>query len=130
MSKELPPEVAEFDKELYNLFDSRAVSASKIDKLTKLAFKAAKVREALPTYPCFEPIISPQYPVTNRSIFFIFFFLFRIVLQKHCLLPGKVHHPLCARVQVDGPVRARLYLQDLPVRQDQIVEFVGLVLGG
>lgn len=44
MSKELPPEVAEFDKELYNLFDSRAVSASKIDKLTKLAFKAAKVR--------------------------------------------------------------------------------------
>lgn len=48
----MPPEVAEFDKELYNLFDSRAVSASKIDKLTKLAFKAAKVRIYFLNHTC------------------------------------------------------------------------------
>ncbi|KAF9582481.1 SR- and CTD-associated factor 8 [Lunasporangiospora selenospora] len=41
-NKDMPPEVAEFDKELYSVFDSRSVSASRIDKLTKLAFKAAK----------------------------------------------------------------------------------------
>ncbi|KAF9398845.1 SR- and CTD-associated factor 8, partial [Mortierella sp. AD011] len=41
-TKQEPPEVAEFQKELYSLFDSRAASASKIDRLTKLAIKAAK----------------------------------------------------------------------------------------
>ncbi|KAF9983124.1 hypothetical protein BGZ65_002158, partial [Modicella reniformis] len=41
-NKQDPPEVAEFHKELYGLFDSRTASASKIDRLTKLAFKSAK----------------------------------------------------------------------------------------
>lgn len=44
-SKDPPPDVKEFEKELHGLFDhSRTASASKIDRLTKLAFKAAKVR--------------------------------------------------------------------------------------
>jgi hypothetical protein len=43
-TKQDPPEVAEFHKELYSLFDSRTASASKIDRLTKLAFKSAKVQ--------------------------------------------------------------------------------------
>ncbi|KAF9352467.1 hypothetical protein BGX26_009735, partial [Mortierella sp. AD094] len=41
-TKQEPPEVAEFQKELYSLFDSRTASASKIDRLTKLAIKAAR----------------------------------------------------------------------------------------
>ncbi|KAG0013924.1 hypothetical protein BGZ82_001960 [Podila clonocystis] len=69
MSKELPPEVAEFDKELYNLFDSRAVSASKIDKLTKLAFKAAKYYKNI-VY-CLEKFITrcvPEYKLTGLYV--------------------------------------------------------------
>ncbi|KAG0073294.1 hypothetical protein BGZ92_003893, partial [Podila epicladia] len=69
MSKELPPEVAEFDKELYNLFDSRAVSASKIDKLTKLAFKAAKYYKNV-VY-CLEKFITrcvPEYKLTGLYV--------------------------------------------------------------
>ncbi|KAF9427656.1 hypothetical protein BGZ94_004457 [Podila epigama] len=69
MSKEMPPEVAEFDKELHNLFDSRAVSASKIDKLTKLAFKAAKYYKNI-VY-CMEKFITrcvPEYKLTGLYV--------------------------------------------------------------
>ncbi|KAG0237055.1 hypothetical protein BGW42_001948 [Actinomortierella wolfii] len=42
MSKETPAEVAEFEKELHSLFDSRSVSASRMDKITKMAIKSAR----------------------------------------------------------------------------------------
>ncbi|KAF9168082.1 hypothetical protein DFQ26_001539 [Actinomortierella ambigua] len=42
MSKETPVEVTEFEKELHGLFDSRSVSASKMDKITKMAIKSAR----------------------------------------------------------------------------------------
>ncbi|KAF9971971.1 hypothetical protein BGZ73_004955 [Actinomortierella ambigua] len=42
MSKETPVEVTEFEKELHGLFDSRSVSASKMDKITRLAIKSAR----------------------------------------------------------------------------------------
>ncbi|KAG0299759.1 hypothetical protein BGZ98_009779 [Dissophora globulifera] len=41
-AKQDPPEVAEFQKELHSLFDSRTASASKIDRITKLAIKSAR----------------------------------------------------------------------------------------
>jgi len=41
-SKE-PQEVTDFNKELYSLFDSKSASASKIERITKMAMKSAKV---------------------------------------------------------------------------------------
>ncbi|GJJ76898.1 protein NRD1 [Entomortierella parvispora] len=40
-SKE-PQEVTDFNKELYSLFDSKSASASKIERITKMAIKSAK----------------------------------------------------------------------------------------
>lgn len=79
-SKDPPPDVKEFEKELHGLFDhSRTASASKIDKLTKLAFKAARVRQlvvfcgsiacclfAPPAYVC---ILRERHSCTLPSLF-------------------------------------------------------------
>ncbi|KAF9429453.1 hypothetical protein BGZ76_001276 [Entomortierella beljakovae] len=68
-SKQDPPEVAEFQKELYSLFDSRAASASKIDRLTKLAIKAARYYKNIVYY--LEKFITrcvPEYKLTGLYV--------------------------------------------------------------
>ncbi|KAF9179689.1 hypothetical protein BGZ51_006738 [Haplosporangium sp. Z 767] len=67
-SKE-PPEVAEFQKELYSLFDSKTASASKIDRVTKLAFKSARYYKNI-VY-CLEKFITrcvPEYKLTGLYV--------------------------------------------------------------
>ncbi|KAG0284719.1 hypothetical protein BGZ96_010944 [Linnemannia gamsii] len=65
-----PPDVTEFQKELHGLFDhSRTASASKIDKLTKLAFKAARYYKNI-VY-CLEKFITrcvPEYKLTGLYV--------------------------------------------------------------
>ncbi|KAF9151229.1 hypothetical protein BG015_006939 [Linnemannia schmuckeri] len=69
-SKDPPPEVKEFEKELHSLFDhSRTASASKIDRLTKLAFKAARYYKNI-VY-CLEKFITrcvPEYKLTGLYV--------------------------------------------------------------
>ncbi|KAF9548825.1 hypothetical protein EC957_005498 [Mortierella hygrophila] len=69
-SKDPPPEVKEFEKELHGLFDhSRTASASKIDRLTKLAFKAARYYKNI-VY-CLEKFITrcvPEYKLTGLYV--------------------------------------------------------------
>ncbi|KAI1318693.1 hypothetical protein EDD11_005986 [Mortierella claussenii] len=68
-SKQDPPEVAEFQKELHNLFDSRTASASKIDRLTKLALKSARYYKNI-VY-CLEKFITrcvPEYKLTGLYV--------------------------------------------------------------
>ncbi|KAG0073101.1 hypothetical protein BGZ90_011689 [Linnemannia elongata] len=69
-SKDPPPEVKEFEKELHGLFDhSRTASASKIDRLTKMAFKAAKYYKNI-VY-CLEKFITrcvPEYKLTGLYV--------------------------------------------------------------
>ncbi|KAG0204733.1 hypothetical protein BGX33_008306 [Mortierella sp. NVP41] len=68
--KDPPPEVTEFQKELHGLFDhSRTASASKIEKLTKLAFKAARYYKNI-VY-CLEKFITrcvPEYKLTGLYV--------------------------------------------------------------
>ncbi|KAG0198740.1 hypothetical protein BGX28_007861 [Mortierella sp. GBA30] len=72
MSKEStkePQEVADFQKELYSLFDSKTASKSKIDKLTKLAFQSAKYYKNI-VY-CIEKFITrcvPEYKLTGLYV--------------------------------------------------------------
>lgn len=63
-TKQDPPEVAEFHKELYSLFDSRTASASKIDRLTKLAFKSAKVQYHTPTTQPFSTVYGGDFTLS------------------------------------------------------------------
>ncbi|KAF9124254.1 hypothetical protein BGW39_008330 [Mortierella sp. 14UC] len=69
-SKDPPPDVTEFQKELHGLFDhSRTASASKIDRLTKLAFKAARYYKNI-VY-CLEKFITrcvPEYKLTGLYV--------------------------------------------------------------
>ncbi|KAG0266903.1 hypothetical protein BGZ95_002974 [Linnemannia exigua] len=69
-SKDPPPEVTEFQKELHGLFDhSRTASASKIERLTKLAFKAARYYKNI-VY-CLEKFITrcvPEYKLTGLYV--------------------------------------------------------------
>ncbi|KAK5821352.1 hypothetical protein F5H01DRAFT_340519 [Linnemannia elongata] len=69
-SKDPPPDVKEFEKELHGLFDhSRTASASKIDRLTKMAFKAAKYYKNI-VY-CLEKFITrcvPEYKLTGLYV--------------------------------------------------------------
>ncbi|KAF8931612.1 hypothetical protein BGZ58_007536 [Dissophora ornata] len=68
-SKQDPPEVAEFQKELYSLFDSRTASASKIDRLTKLALKSSRYYKNV-VY-CLEKFITrcvPEYKLTGLYV--------------------------------------------------------------
>ncbi|KAF9895909.1 hypothetical protein BX616_008555, partial [Lobosporangium transversale] len=67
--KQDPPEVVEFQKELYGLFDSRNPSASKIDRLTKMAIKSARYYKNV-VY-CLEKFITrcvPEYKLTGLYV--------------------------------------------------------------
>lgn len=127
-SKQDPPEVAEFHKELYSLFDSRTASASKIDRLTKLAFKSAKVTVPHHSYTtpqlslsihhsCYMVgSLSSSNPALNSHCP-----VFLIVLQERRLSSGKVYNSLCPRVQTDWSVRVGFYLPDVAICQDKVL---------
>ncbi|KAG0049245.1 hypothetical protein BGZ83_005917 [Gryganskiella cystojenkinii] len=67
-SKE-PQEVTDFNRELYSLFDSKNASASKIEKLTKMAVRSAKYYKNI-VY-CMEKFITrcvPEYKLTGLYV--------------------------------------------------------------
>ncbi|KAF9923487.1 hypothetical protein FBU30_006494 [Linnemannia zychae] len=68
--KDQPPEVTEFQKELHGLFDhSRTASASKIERLTKLAFKASRYyKNIVYTLEKFITRCVPEYKLTGLYV--------------------------------------------------------------